>query len=81
MPVRRLRLLDRAGTDEAVLAAWVRVPDLSVVPLAQRYLARASGRLHYEAGSFATELTVDADGVLVSYPGLAHQVPAVTAPR
>jgi hypothetical protein len=81
LPVRRLRLLDRAGADEAVLAAWVRVPDLSVVPLAQRYLARASGRLRYEAGSFATELTVDADGVLVSYPGLAHQVPAVTAPR
>jgi len=72
LPVRRLDLLARPGADEPVLAAWVRVPDLVMVPSKQRYTAHGSGRVRFAAGDFAAELTLDADGVIVRYPGLAR---------
>jgi hypothetical protein len=72
LPVRRLRLLERPGEQERLLAAWIRVPDLVVEPLPQRYSAHEAGRVAYESGTFAAELSLDADGIVVRYPGLAQ---------
>ena len=72
LPVRRLRLLERPGEQERLVAAWIRVPDLVVEPLPQRYRAHEAGRVGYESGTFAAELSLDPDGVVVRYPGLAQ---------
>jgi uncharacterized protein len=77
LPVLRLGLLG-GGRPHELLVAWVSVPDLAVRPYAQRYLpkgADARGRpiVRYEDadGGFAADLTLDADGYVLHYPGLA----------
>jgi uncharacterized protein len=81
MPVLRHDLL---GADRSVefLMAWVSVPDLSVHAARQRYTSLRDlpdrGRLiRYESldASFTAELTFDADGLVVDYPGLARSLP------
>ena len=68
LPIRRL------GGDCETTAAWVQIPELTVEPLHQRYTRLEGGsRWRYEAPSsgFTTEFEVDADGLLLDYPGLA----------
>ena len=81
MPVLRHELL---GTDRSAdfLMAWVSVPDLSVHPSPQRYttlreLPDGHHLIRYESldSSFAADLTFDADGIVVDYPGLARRLP------
>ncbi|MPV87707.1 hypothetical protein GB882_03440 [Georgenia ruanii] len=73
LPVHRLGLAPGARAEAP--AAYVRVPLLAVERLAQRYerLAGEEGRYAYAAPAFevATELRVDASGLVVSYPDLA----------
>jgi uncharacterized protein len=77
-PVRRLAL----GTGEraAAPAAWVRSPDLGVERLEQTYerLADQDGRMRvrYTAPDlgFAATLAVDAEGLVLDYPGIAARV-------
>jgi hypothetical protein len=72
LPIRRLGL--PAGGTADVRAAWIRVPSLDVEPLDQRYTrlpdGEAGARWRYEspAHAFTTDLSVDADGVVVDYP-------------
>jgi hypothetical protein len=80
LPVLRLGLLG-GDRPHALLAAWVSVPDLGVRPSAQRYTpvgADARGRpvVRYEdaAGDFAADLTFDANGFVLHYPGLARRL-------
>jgi uncharacterized protein len=80
LPVLRLGLL-RGGPPHELLVAWVAVPELSVRPYAQRYIpaeADARGRpvVRYEDadGGFAADLTFDADGFVLHYPGLARRL-------
>jgi uncharacterized protein len=71
LPVRRLGLLDLApGDSRDVTVAWVGFPELSVESLPQRYTRLAGRRFRYESagGAFTTELEVDEDGLVVSYP-------------
>ena len=68
LPIRRL-----SGGGNTT-AAWVRIPELTVEPLHQRYTPLAGDRWRYEAGSFATELEVDADGLVLDYPELARRL-------
>ena len=84
MPIRRLAL-DRRPVAEDLLMAWVSVPDLAVVPSAQRYehVRRApdgSSIVRYvdrgEFSGFTAELALDADGFVVVYPELAERVRA-----
>jgi hypothetical protein len=78
MPVLRHGLLDGGGPVD-FLMAWVSVPDLSVHPSRQRYtFLRKSGEVsvvRYESGSrdFVAELTFDADGLLIDYPGIGRR--------
>ena len=79
MPVLRHGLLEGGGSIDFVMA-WVSVPDLSVHASRQRYtFVRKAGALsviRYESrdSSFAAEVTFDADGLVVEYPGIGRRV-------
>ncbi len=79
MPVLRHGLLDGGDPTDFVMA-WVSVPDLGVHRSEQRYtFVRREGErsiVRYESGdrSFVADLTFDADGLVVFYPGLARRV-------
>jgi uncharacterized protein len=72
--IRRLALA--VGESRDVTTAWVRLPQLVVEPLPQRYTRLAERRYRYESrgGSFVAELEVDDDGLVVSYPPLWERV-------
>lgn len=79
MPVLRHGLLRGEGPVELTMA-WVSVPALTVQPDGQRYtfVRREPDRtvLRFEAidGSFAADLTVDPDGIVIDYPGIARRL-------
>jgi len=73
LPIRRLGL--RSGQAEEIDVVYVAVPDLGVSRVRQRY-TRLRGepggdRYLYEnlRNGYRAELTVDADGVVLDYPG------------
>jgi uncharacterized protein len=74
LPIRRLGL--KPGESAEVDVAYIRVPELLVGPERQRYgclEAQADGWLYrFEAlpSGFTAELAVDADGLVIDYPGL-----------
>lgn len=74
-PIRRLGLLEAApGTSRTITAAWVLVPSLAVVAARQTYTVVGPGTIRYSSGTFAADLTVDGEGYVVRYPGLAERV-------
>ncbi|QAT88732.1 hypothetical protein EJ065_7207 [Corallococcus coralloides] len=68
LPIRRLGL--EPGQARDVTAAWVRLPDLSLERLEQRYTRLSSTRYRYESaqGTFVAELDTDALGLVTHYP-------------
>lgn len=70
LPIRRLGLA--VGGSAPVRAAWVRVPEWSLEPLAQVYTRTAERSYAYESngGRFRAELEVDETGFVTRYPGL-----------
>jgi hypothetical protein len=60
--------------------AWVSVPDVSVRADGQRYLPiRTASGVHavrYEAidGTFTADITLDSDGIVIDYPGIARRL-------
>ncbi|MDW5329106.1 putative glycolipid-binding domain-containing protein [Plantactinospora sp. KLBMP9567] len=74
LPVRRLRLREAApGSSHRVVAVWVLVPSLQVVPAEQTYTVLEGGNVRFTSESFTADLTLDADGYVLHYPGLAHR--------
>jgi hypothetical protein len=79
MPILREELLSGGGPVE-LMTAWVSVPDLGVRPDGQRYshLRRSPDHhvVRYEAadGSFSADITVDRDGIVIDYPGIARRL-------
>src|SRR5262249_16645130 len=78
MPVLRHALVESGGPID-LLMAWVSVPDLRVLPVAQRYthLARrpdGGAVVRYESGSFTADIAFDASGFVVDYPQLGRRV-------
>jgi uncharacterized protein len=79
MPILRHDLLHGGGPIE-LTTAWVEVPALAVRADGQRYrhVSSAADRhvIRFEAvdGSFSADITVDADAVVVDYPGIARRV-------
>ncbi len=70
LPLRRLDLAE--GVPQAATVAYVSIPDLAVSPVRQRYTRLAgTGSYRYENldNGFTADLTVDADGLVVDYPG------------
>jgi hypothetical protein len=75
LPVRRLRLLDAPpGTERDIEVARVLVPSLQVVVAEQNY-AVVDGGVRYLSRSFSAELSLDAHGYVIRYPGLAERAP------
>ena len=68
LPIRRLN--QKIGTSDRVLAAWVKLPDLAVQPLAQRYTRLTANTYRYESDTgFSAEIVVDDFGLVITYPG------------
>ena len=70
LPIRRLALA--VGASAPVRAAWVRFPELALEVLEQVYTRVGEHAYVYESagGAFRRELTVDAAGFVLDYPGL-----------
>jgi uncharacterized protein len=76
-PVRRLTAPDGLAVGErtTLAVAWVAVPTLAVTRVEQTYERLAEARWRYRDDTHgAFDLTVDADGVVVDYEGLARRV-------
>lgn len=74
LPIRRLNLLAQpAGTTHTILAAWILLPSLAVLPLEQSYTILGDGKIRYSSGTFTADLTVDDGGFVTDYPRLATQ--------
>jgi hypothetical protein len=76
MPIRRLGVLGRSVPETALVMAWVEVPSLRVIRSDQVYASSTPGRVRYRSYSrdFQAELTVDTDGIVIDYPGLASRI-------
>jgi uncharacterized protein len=84
MPVLRHDLVRRAhegaGTSVDLTMAWVSVPDLTVHASSQTYGALhpvdpgGGAVLGFSSEGFATAIEVDADGLVVAYPGIALRI-------
>lgn len=77
MPIRRLGLLDADVPETALVMAWVEVPSLRVIRSDQAYASSTIGgrrRVRFSSldSDFAADLDVDADGVVVDYPGIGR---------
>lgn len=76
LPIRRLGLQPGEARDLRML--YLLVPEMEVRAADQRYtcLERTTtgARYRYESGSFRVDLPVDADGLVVDYPGYWRRV-------
>jgi hypothetical protein len=71
LPIRRLQLAK--GSSAEIRAAYIHLPDLTAVSDPQRYTCLEPLRRYlYESldSDFVREIEVDADGLVVKYPGL-----------
>lgn len=68
LPIRRLDL--PVGASAEVRAAWIRFPDLDLLPLEQKYTRLGANKYLYESagGKFRRELEVDDYGFVLKYP-------------
>ena len=79
MPILRHGLLEDGDPVELTMA-WVSVPGLSVRADGQRYASLRTAPDHhvirYETsdGSFAADITLDSDGIVIDYPGIARRL-------
>ena len=72
LPVMRDGLLE-AGPPDYVMQ-FVRVPELRVVRSDQRNEPRGGRVVHYSSGSFAADISFDADGFVTLYEGFLERV-------
>lgn len=70
LTIRRLALAPGASRDERVV--YVNVPTLAVEPVVQRYTRLDATHYRYEnlTTPYVNDIEVDADGLVVDYPGL-----------
>jgi uncharacterized protein len=70
LAIRRLGLAIGQAAD--VTAAWLRFPELTLEPLAQRYARQGERHYRYESdgGNFVADLAVDEMGFVTQYPQL-----------
>ncbi|GIE98183.1 putative glycolipid-binding domain-containing protein [Paractinoplanes rishiriensis] len=75
LPIRRLELLKaEAGVSHRLNVAWVLLPSLEVVQADQIYTPLGDHRVRYASETFSADLTVDDEGFVTDYPGLARAV-------
>jgi hypothetical protein len=79
LPIRRLQLLEE-GQSAEIAVAWIHIPELTIENARQRYtlLERTSTGARYRfeglSSGFQADLDVDADGLVIDYPGLWERV-------
>lgn len=72
LPVRRLRLRGaEAGVAHRISVVWVLLPSLEVVQADQIYTSLGDGRVRFATETFSADLSLDDDGFVRDYPGLA----------
>lgn len=73
LPIRRLHPLP--DTRREIDVAWVWIPALTVEKARQAYTRLESGQVRFESvgTGFQADLEVDAEGLVVHYPGLFHR--------
>jgi uncharacterized protein len=69
LPVIRDRLLE-PGPPRDYRMRWVEVPSLTVSVSEQRYEPLGDGVVRFRTGDFVSDITFDADGFVVDYPGI-----------
>jgi uncharacterized protein len=78
LPIRRLPW--EPGQARDLMMVYVLVPEMSHQLAHQRYTCLetgpASSAVRYESGSFRRDLRVDADGLVIDYPGFWQRVGA-----
>jgi hypothetical protein len=75
LPIRRLDLLKaETGVSHRLNVAWVLLPSLEIVQADQIYTALGDHRVRYASETFSADLTVDDEGFVRDYPGLAKLV-------
>ncbi len=79
LPIRRLQLHRNPGEFEIPMV-FIRLPSLEVQLVTQTYRTLSVGDaggavVEFRSGDFAAELSVDADGMVLDYPGLARRIP------
>lgn len=77
LPIRRLGLHRQRG-EHVLPVLYVSMPDLSVRLVHQTYrtvsLSEEGAVINYTVPEFSTDLTVDKDGLVIDYPGIATRV-------
>jgi hypothetical protein len=71
LPLRRLQ--PKVGDTVSIIAAWVLLPSLAVVPSEQTYTVLAADRVRYQSGTFTADIEVDDEFYVVNYPGLGSR--------
>jgi hypothetical protein len=72
LPIRRLGL--RPGSREKVVSAWLRYPELDLVPLEQFYTRRSETELYYESPGVNGTIVLHPSGFAREYPTLWRMV-------
>jgi hypothetical protein len=75
LPIRRLDLA--AGQSAEIRVVYIHLPDYTVTTDPQRYTCLEPGRSYrYESldSDFVREIEIDADGLVVTYPGLFRRL-------
>ncbi|MFG1926705.1 putative glycolipid-binding domain-containing protein [Cryptosporangium sp. NPDC048952] len=76
LPIRRLDLRNQqVGAEFELNVAFVDLPSLAVSSNKQRYVFAGGNEVGYRSGDFRAQITVDDDGFVVEYPGLATRQP------
>lgn len=75
LPIRRLDLLKaETGVSHRLSVVWVLLPSLEIVQADQIYTRLGDHRVRCAGETFSADLTVDDEGYVVAYPGLAKLV-------
>jgi hypothetical protein len=74
LPIGRLTLAQ--GRSAEIRAAYITVPELTLAPAPQRYTRLGPDRYRYEGlgTGFAAEIAIDAEGLVLDYPGVFQRV-------
>ena len=80
LPVRRLGLQNEAG-EQTLPVVYVSLPTLEPQVVQQGYRTVTPGSVEFTWDDFSAELTLDADGVPVEYPGVASRTAGAAGGR
>jgi hypothetical protein len=74
LAIGRLKLAQSRSAE--IQAAYITVPELTLAPAPQRYTRLGPDRYRYEGlgTGFAADILIDADGLVLDYPGVFERV-------